>query len=88
MDIAETPTRTTFHATFVKNGQEILVTIASLTEPSTRTYEKDGDDIYVYSSTELNITSCRILTIPMWCGKQELLSAKFLGRYHQKMQKR
>ncbi len=50
VDVAETPTRTTFLATFINSDQEILVTIVSLSVPSTRTYEKDGLDVTVYTA--------------------------------------
>lgn len=49
VDIAETPTRTTFQATYMNNGNEITVSIASLSLPSTRTYEKDDADVTTYS---------------------------------------
>lgn len=49
VDVAETPSRTTFQATYIKSDNEILVSVASLTQSSTRTYEKDSENVTTYS---------------------------------------
>jgi len=53
IDVAETPARTTFIATFDNNGQEILITIVAMTDSPNRVYEKDGDDVTVYSVNQI-----------------------------------
>lgn len=47
--VTETPMRTTIYSTYQNNDAEILVTIISLTEPSTSIYEKDESNVIVYT---------------------------------------
>ena len=48
IDVAETPARTTFLATYKDQNNEILITIASLYKKSTSAYEKDNKELIVY----------------------------------------
>lgn len=54
-DVAETPTRTTFLATYKDEAEtkEFLITIISLAAPSTRAYEKDEKDLAVYTVNDI-----------------------------------
>lgn len=53
IDVAETPVRTAINAIYEGKDDEISVTIVLLSKPSTRTYEKDGYDITVYTANEI-----------------------------------
>lgn len=48
VNVTETPLKTTFIATYTSGDGEILITIVSLSEPLTSTFEKDSEDVIVY----------------------------------------
>jgi len=54
ISVTETPLRTTFDASYVKNGERISVTIISLIKPSTSTYEKDDGEVTVYTTNSID----------------------------------
>ena len=47
--VAETPLKTTFTAKYILVNDEILVTIISYSTPITKTYEKDNEEVVVYT---------------------------------------
>ncbi len=49
VDVTETPLKTTFNATYKSIDDEISIIIVSLSEPLPKTYEKDSDDVTVYT---------------------------------------
>lgn len=49
VDVIETPLKTTFNATYKSTDDEISIIIVSLSEPLPKTYEKDSDDVIVYT---------------------------------------
>lgn len=53
VNVAETPIRTTFLATYKKNDKEILIAISLLSESETSTFEKDNKNITVYTVNEI-----------------------------------
>ncbi|MEA4895639.1 MAG: DUF4367 domain-containing protein [Oscillospiraceae bacterium] len=54
IDVNETPAQTTIHAKYSnKNKEEISFNITLLSKPSSRTYEKDGSNVTVYSTNKV-----------------------------------
>ncbi len=49
IEATETPVRTTINAVYTKADDEISITVIILTEPLTRIYEKDENEVIVYS---------------------------------------
>lgn len=49
VDVIENPLRTTIHSAYSSKNGEILVTIVSLVDLSTSTYEKDSEDVITYT---------------------------------------
>ena len=50
VDVSENPLRTTIYSIYSNNiDNEIVVTIIMLTHPSASTYEKDGEDVIIYT---------------------------------------
>jgi len=49
INVNETPAKTIIYAKYSNTSSEISINITLLKEPSARTYEKDGDDVIVYS---------------------------------------
>lgn len=54
IDVNETPAQTIIHAKYSnKNNEGISFNITLLSKPSTRTYEKDGSNVTVYSMNKI-----------------------------------
>lgn len=49
VEVNETPLKTTFNATYKSIDDEISIIIVALSDPLTKTYEKDSDDVTVYT---------------------------------------
>ena len=49
IEVTETPVRTTINAVYTKADDEISITVILLTEPLTRIYEKDENEVIVYT---------------------------------------
>ena len=81
VDVAETPLRTTFYAIYKVKNNEILMTITSLSEPSTSTFEKDDDEVTVYSANGIEhyIMTNLDLTNVVW--KQEAYECSISGGF-------
>lgn len=81
VDVSETPARTTIYAIYSCEDDEVLVTITSLSKPSTSTFEKDNNDVTVYSANGIEhyIMTNLDLTNVVW--KEETYECSISGDF-------
>lgn len=53
IEVSDTPARMVFNVSYTNGSQEIWMTIAFLTDPSMRTYEKNAENVTVYTVNEI-----------------------------------
>ncbi|WP_033165317.1 DUF4367 domain-containing protein [Clostridium sp. KNHs205] len=80
-DVYETPASTTFHAIYYREEDEISVTITSLSKPVRSIYEKDDNEVTVYSVNDIEhyiMTNLEITNVVWTSGTYEgSISGKF-----------
>ena len=81
IDVAETPSRTTVLATYKNGANEIIITIASLSEPDTSTFEKDGENITIYSVNGVEHYIMNNLDIANVVWKEENYECSISGNF-------
>jgi hypothetical protein len=73
-DVYETPASTSFHAIYYREEDEISVTITSLSKPVRSIYEKDDNEVTVYSVNDIEhyiMTNLKITNIVWTSGTYE-----------------
>lgn len=81
VEVAETPLKTTFIAKYTHMDDEISVTIVSLSEPITKTFEKDSEDVTVYTMNGIEHFIMTNLGITNVVWKQETFECSIIGNF-------